>query len=1233
MEIRVLGRVDVTDGAHTTPLGATREGAVLALLVIHAGEVVSTDRLVEALWGDDQPPGAYRTLHTYVAKLRRILAPSRVAWGRMQAGVITRRPGYVLELPTEAIDAARFEEHVTAGRATSDPLLRSSMLATALSWWAGPAYGPFADEPWARADAARLEELRLTALEQRIDADLEAGRHGALIPELQLLVDRNPYRERLWAQLMLCLYGTGRQADALRTYQRVRETLAADLGIAPSTSLRDLERAILAQDRTLDLIPGHAAEHAADHAPDHVPDRAPDRPSLIEVPPDGPSTGADDRELVVAPFAVDALDDWADPAHLHARAVAIDAQPSLPSLPTDVFVGRRRELDVLRARFESVRGGRPEIVTVEGPAGNGKSRLVREFCLPIEDLDATVAWGVCTEGDDRPYAPWIQALQPHLRPGGGGGPDPTSGDRAVVEAALSGDLAREAVGPVDELSDRHRLFAAITRLVAGIAHDRPLVLVIDDLHWADRPSLDLLRHVALSLGSHPSRPTAVLLCAITRSPPLEAADALGAMRRDGGATSIGVGGLDVYEISDYLHRIGIHTGGHELADLLGRHTQGNPLLLEQVCRVVATAQPVTASSVRAMIDSALLPADLEHAITARLRDLDGTSFDLVTWLAVLGGRSRPGSLARAMGCEPVDVKPSIDTCIAQGVLERRDERVVFSHPLYQHAVLTALAAHERRERHRHIAHMILERPATGTHAWVALHHLVEAGHAADAESIRSIAPAAAEWANSVSAWGEEARCWEAAVDATDEGPELGAWHLRAGLARKRNMDPDAALEHFRLAAQHSEAQGDPVGLARALLGRTRCLVGQGRSAGELPIAELRATIARLDDVPGLQAAALAELAQALWIAGRFGDSTAAAAEAAVRARRVDAHDAAALAHLSRGTVQWIRLDLVGAERSLGAARRRAVLGDDPLLEFAALDRLALHLVWTGRFADARSVLARASELGQQRNMWFERSMLLSALVTIEGACGDFAGAGRHAHEAALAARLTGYRWADMFYFPAQAWTLACSGDQAGADRVLDEWEGADGRASPIVANLVWLARLQLRARSGDLDEVREQIRRRWQLVTSNTPVSAGTTSWFAVLAELAWLTDDARLAAHAHMALTEIRGRGVVVTSATVALVDRVTGLAAAALGEVDEAVARLRAAVRTAQELGAWAEVAQASLDLGDVLPAGGAAARAAVTRGERTADDLGMVALRRSPTTPGRHTSISQQSSGSVR
>jgi predicted ATPase/DNA-binding SARP family transcriptional activator len=305
MEFRILGPLEAVTEGRVIPLNAAKQRALLAILLLHANELVSSDRLIDDLWGGRPPATAAKILQKYVSQLRRSLG--RVA-------IRTAPSAYQLATDAASFDLLRFEQLAENARRAA-PADANAMLREALSLWRGEPLAEFADEPWARLEIGRLEELRLESLQQRIETDLALGAGAELVRELELLVGRHPLRERLRGQLMLALYRSGRQADALAAYRDARRSLVETLGIEPTHALRQLERSILDQDPALDLV-------AADPSGD------------------GPA----------------------------------QPEPGLESRASS-FVGRTRELREIRALLarEEVR-----LLTLTGPAGSGKTRLALE---------------------------------------------------------------------------------------------------------------------------------------------------------------------------------------------------------------------------------------------------------------------------------------------------------------------------------------------------------------------------------------------------------------------------------------------------------------------------------------------------------------------------------------------------------------------------------------------------------------------------------------------------------------------------------------------------------------------------------------------------------------------------------------------------------------------------------------------------------------------------------------
>jgi predicted ATPase/DNA-binding SARP family transcriptional activator len=337
LDFRILGPLEVVSDGRLLGLGGTRRQAVLARLLLSRNERVSADSLIEEIWGGSAPAAAAKSLQMHVVRLRQALA---VPGGEPGDAIVQTLPGgYRIQAPRGTLDRDRFEDGLAEGRrllAGGRAPEAAERLRAALGQWRGPALGNLADESFARLEATRLDALRVEAMEERIEADLTAGRHGSMVAELEALVQVESFRERLWGQLMLALYRSGRQADALAAFQRVRRHLVDELGIEPGPELTRLHQAILSQDETLAVPPPQ----------EEVPP-----PAIAE-----PGTTA--RPVV-------------------AVGTTMTAAPSSPGrnlpAPGSSFVGRAREVPAVIAALESAR-----VVTLAGSGGVGKTRLALE---------------------------------------------------------------------------------------------------------------------------------------------------------------------------------------------------------------------------------------------------------------------------------------------------------------------------------------------------------------------------------------------------------------------------------------------------------------------------------------------------------------------------------------------------------------------------------------------------------------------------------------------------------------------------------------------------------------------------------------------------------------------------------------------------------------------------------------------------------------------------------------
>jgi DNA-binding response OmpR family regulator len=388
----MLGQVEAWRDGVRLDLGGRKHRALLAALLIRAGQVVSVERLIDDLWPIDPPARAVATVQVFVSDLRRALEPDRPR-GTAAELLVTAAPGYRLAVSPEAVDALRFTRLAEAGRialAAGDHERAAQICAAAEACWQGAALADVRDTPFAAAEAARLEDARLRCQEDRVDADLTLGRHGHVVGELERRVTEHPLAERSRAQLMLALYRCGRQADALATYAAGHRVLDEELGLQPGPALRAMQEAVLRQDAALDWAPAPVMSVPVDPGDldDEIPgrvlvvdDSAVNRQLLVSALTrlghrvqtaehgqhalDLLATG-EQVDLVVLDLLMPVLDGYgtltalkADPATAHLPVVMVSAVHELESVVRCIDLGATDYLskpfsaDVLRARVRS----------------------------------------------------------------------------------------------------------------------------------------------------------------------------------------------------------------------------------------------------------------------------------------------------------------------------------------------------------------------------------------------------------------------------------------------------------------------------------------------------------------------------------------------------------------------------------------------------------------------------------------------------------------------------------------------------------------------------------------------------------------------------------------------------------------------------------------------------------------------------------------------------------------
>lgn len=635
-EFRLLGSLEVRTRDRPLALGGLKQRALLALLLLNANRVVARERIVDELWGEDPPETGVATVQVYVSRLRKLLP---------EGTLVTSPPGYLLSVESEALDLRRFERLVAEAR-SAQPERAASLLREALELWRGPPLAEFEDEPFARSEGGRLDDLRLAALEDRIEADLALARHADLVGELEVLIEQEPHRERLRAALMLALYRAGRPAEALEAYRSAREALD-EIGLEPGAALRRLEKQILTQDSGL------------------------------------------------------------DPSRRQPLAVERPALPG-PLVPTSPFpfVGRAPELALLREALDRAKSGEGRVILLAAEGGGGKTRLIRELAHEAVADGVLTLYGASDPTIVTPHQPLREWLAFLLRVADADtlrdclGPQGAQLTRLVPELSnLTGTSPGDGDRP--EL-DRFALQGAVMELLTRLSRVQPLLLVLDDIQWADSETLQLVRRLGRSapearwlvVGAYRSEQTAEQLV-----------DALADLARLEGVTRLALGNLNATDVGAFIKASADAEATPGLVAAIEELTDGTPLLLCELWRALSESGGVEVSSVVQLtrpITELRASERLSDVVQPRLTRLTSATAALVEVASVAGSRFELGVVAAAAGITQHDLVAAVEEAAASGLIEELPEpspACRFSHELVRRVVYDRITRVRRAELH------------------------------------------------------------------------------------------------------------------------------------------------------------------------------------------------------------------------------------------------------------------------------------------------------------------------------------------------------------------------------------------------------------------------------------------------------------------------------------------------------------------------------------------------------
>jgi class 3 adenylate cyclase/tetratricopeptide (TPR) repeat protein len=876
------------------------------------------------------------------------------------------------------------------------------------------------------------------------------------------------------------------------------------------------------------------------------------------------------------------------------------------------FVGRRAEIEWLERWLAEALHGQTRVVLLSGDAGIGKTRLLRELRSIAQERGARVCYGRCHEDLAPPYLPFIESVLPDLEANLGGDAPAPGSDAAVVcrmlrrEVSQPPDAGAAGSGQTDQ--ERLRLFQAVSRSVLALAQRQPTVLILDDAHWADGASLDLLAHLVFAVSDAAVREAAPLLVICSYrpgDPPGHLAHVVARLQREETCRTLELAGLADAEVREFLTAMEVTRPAQQLVATIAQATQGNPLFIQEVLHHLLKkgALEERGGHFVATVPAAdlHLPAQVTSAITARAEGLSQTCRTVLTLAAVLGDSFSVPVLSAVSGLPEEPLLDLLEDGVRQRLLVSDGQGFQFAHPLVRHVFYTTQSGARRQRLHHQVATTlaVVYADRRDEHVMEIAHHVIIAAPLLPAGQVVDYARRAGERACTVFAWGDAARYYSAAAAAAASAElpvraraELHYW---AGFAYARDRDIGPATDQFDRAIAAYRQCGDVRGWARALADKTHAQSAVASvSYGTLhDVQPLEEALQLLGDDPPLCGRIWAIMSNLYWVARQPDKAEDTARRALHVGRQLDDHALCAHALVQLALAQAQALHPQEAVASYEGARECARRAADPWLEAWPVVRLALALTWLGRLDEAEAVANEGIALTRRTCDWQTHSLALAALAVVAVSRGDFEAAEQYAHGTMQMLRRAQYPWGGALALSALAGARCARGAWKEAEDAIDalvEPGRVFDEPGPALHLIAWLYRQHVRLCAGDVDAVRAQFATMRLPPAGRDRTDLNALAGFCTLVEISTGIAAPHLTGEAYAILSDAAARGLLFSSGWVYLLPRILGVAAAANARWEEAEAHLRTAIDAATRVGARPELARTQLDYARMLVARGA-------------------------------------------